>query len=184
MSLSIRNDAAGYGAAARALHWLTAFAVLGAWLAGQLVDAFGRDWEPAVVFTHVTLGVSLVALLALRLAWRFADPPPAAEPSRFDPWAARAAKAGHWLLLALLAGALFVGVVHQFSRGNALPVFGLFEIASPWARDRALMRSTKEVHETLANALLIVALLHAAAALAHHYVLKDRTLLRMLPRRG
>jgi cytochrome b561 len=181
MSLSIRNDGTGYGASARALHWLSAFAVIAAWLAGQTVDAFGRDWEPAVVLAHVTLGVSLVALLALRLAWRLADPPPPAEPSRFDPWAARAAHAGHWVLYALLAAALAAGIVHQFARGNALPVFGLFDIASPWERDRAFVRATKEVHETLANALLIVALAHAAIALAHHYVLKDRTLVKMLP---
>ncbi len=184
MSLSIRNDETGYGAAARTLHWLTAISVLAAWLAGQTVDAFGNAWEPTVVYAHVTLGVALIALFALRLLWRFVDPPPPAEPSRFDPWAARAAHVGHWVLLALLAGALVAGVVHQFSRGNALPVFGLFEIASPWARDRAFVRATKEVHETFANALLVVAFLHAAAALAHHYVLHDRTLVKMLPRRA
>jgi cytochrome b561 len=180
--MGMRNDETGYGAATRALHWVTALAVPAAWLAGQVVDAFGRAWEPAVVFAHVTLGVALVALLALRLAWRAVDPPPPALPSRFDPWAARAATAGHWLLYALLAGVLAAGIVHQFARGNALPVFGLFEIASPWARDRAFVRATKEVHELLANALLIVALGHAAMALAHHRFLKDATLRRMLAR--
>jgi len=37
------------------------------------------------------------------------------------------------------------------------------------------------MHEVLANALVILAGLHALAALAHHWLLKDRTLLRMLP---
>jgi len=70
----------------------------------------------------------------------------------------------------------------QFARGNALPVFGLFEIASPWASNRAFARSVKEVHEVLANALVILAILYAVAALVHHWIFRDRTLARMLPR--
>ena len=69
----------------------------------------------------------------------------------------------------------------QFARGNPLPVFGLFEIASPWLRDKNFAHNVTEVHEVFANALLILAGLHASAALAHHWVLRDRTLLRMLP---
>ena len=69
----------------------------------------------------------------------------------------------------------------QFARGHALPLFGLGEIASPWPADRTFARSVKGVHELLANALIILALLHAAAALAHHWFLRDRTLRRMLP---
>jgi len=76
------------------------------------------------------------------------------------------------------------GITVEFARGQPLPVFGLFEIASPWVRDREFARSVREVHELLANAILAVAALHAAAALVHHYVLKDATLLRMLPGRG
>jgi len=62
-----------------------------------------------------------------------------------------------------------------------LPIFGLFEIASPWAKDRAFAGSATEVHEVLANALVILAAGHAAAALVHHWTFRDRTLVRMLP---
>jgi cytochrome b561 len=41
----------------------------------------------------------------------------------------------------------------------------------------------KEIHEVTAHALIVLAALHAAAALVHHWVLRDRTLVRMLPRR-
>jgi cytochrome b561 len=74
-----------------------------------------------------------------------------------------------------------VGVLLQFARGDALPVFGIVDIASPWVRDRSFVESLKEVHETLANLLMIAAGLHAAAALVHHWLLGDRTLARMLP---
>jgi cytochrome b561 len=73
------------------------------------------------------------------------------------------------------------GIVQQFARGDSLPIFGIIDIASPWVRDRAFAHSVKEVHELLAHALLAVASLHAAAALAHHWIFRDRTLVRMLP---
>ncbi|MBI3503432.1 MAG: cytochrome b [Proteobacteria bacterium] len=182
MTTKLHNDANGYGAVAMALHWTMAVCVLTSWLLGQTVDAFGRDWEPVIVYSHLTLGVAIVALLAVRIAWRLGDPPPAAIPSKFDPWMARAATAGHWLLYALLVAIPVSGIVHNFARGQALPLFGLYEIASPWARDRAFVRATKEIHELLSNLLLFVALGHAAMALAHHHFLKDGTLRRMLPR--
>ena len=75
----------------------------------------------------------------------------------------------------------FVGIVVQLRRGNALPVLGLWNMASPWLADRAVVRSVLGVHEILANALLILAGIHARAALVHHYAFRDRTLARMLP---
>ena len=49
-------------------------------------------------------------------------------------------------------------------------------------RDRAFAHSVTEIHEIAANALVIVASFHAAAALVHHFVFRDNTLIRMLPR--
>jgi cytochrome b561 len=87
----------------------------------------------------------------------------------------------HYVLYGLLIAAPVSGIILQFARGDSLPLFGLTEIASPWAPDRALARSVKEVHEVTANALVIIAAFHATAALLHHWVLRDRTLMRMLP---
>ena len=98
-------------------------------------------------------------------------------------WFSRAlsARLAHYALYALLLLAPISGIVLQFARGDALPVFGVTEIASPWNADRAFARAVKEIHEMMANALVILAALHAAAALVHHWVLRDRTLVRMLP---
>lgn len=75
-----------------------------------------------------------------------------------------------------------IGTISLISRGEPLFVYGLFEIPSPiTALARADQRSVKEVHETLSNALLILAGLHAAAGLLHHWVLRDRVLKRMWP---
>lgn len=175
------DDVIGYGAAAKALHWLAALCVIMAWLIGTFIDDFPKSLGGAAIFTHMSLGLTVLALLFVRLGWRLGNPPPPFAASVFSPWSERAATLVHWLLYALMLALPVSGIVLQFARGQAVPLFGLFEIASPWARDRALSRSVLEVHGLLADSLLILAGLHALAALAHHYVLKDDTLLRMLP---
>ena len=62
-----------------------------------------------------------------------------------------------------------------------MPLFGLATIPSPWLKDAAVAHNVKEVHEVLAHALLVIAAFHAIAALIHHWVFQDRTLIRMLP---
>jgi cytochrome b561 len=56
------------------------------------------------------------------------------EITPFGRWADRG-RIAHWLLYVLLAAVIFAGITAQFADGDALPVFGLFEIASPWAKD-------------------------------------------------
>jgi len=109
------------------------------------------------------------------------DSPPQSAPTMLGVWADTAGRLVHYALYALLVAVPIAGIVLQFARGYALPLFGLAEIPSPWVADRTYARSAKEVHEVLANALVILAVFHAAAALVHHWVFRDRTLVRMLP---
>lgn len=178
-----RNDAEGYGSIAKALHWTAALCIVLAWGLGTFGDDFAKALRPRALFVHMSLGLTVLALLFLRLGWRFVNPRPPVIETIFGPWSDRLASLVHWLLYALMIAVPIAGIVLEFARGQALPFFGLFEIASPWARDRAFAQSAKGVHELLADSLLILASLHAAAALVHHYVLKDATLLRMLPSR-
>lgn len=173
-------NASDYGGLAKTFHWLGTLCVVAAWLLGTFIDDLPKAWEPRVIFTHMTLGLTILALLVLRVGWRFARPVPALA-STLGPRVDMLARVMQWVLYALMIAVPVTGIVLAFARGQSLPLFGLAEIASPWPRDRAFARSVKEVHETVANALLVLAALHAAAALLHHYVLKDRTLLRMLP---
>jgi len=183
--MSLRNSPERYGAVSQALHWLTAILVVAAWLLGTFDDVLPKGpARDAGLFAHIAFGLAILALLAVRLPWRLADPPPNPEPgpAAAGIWAQRLAHLTHWALYALLVGVVGAGIVLQFARGRPLPLFGLAEIASPWTADRAFARSVKEVHEVFANALLALAILHAAAALFHHWILRDRTLVRMLPR--
>ncbi len=180
--MQFSNSKTRYGMVPQTLHWLTAICVICGWLLGWFHDDFPKGApRTADLFAHMLLGQCVVVLLVARLVWRFADPPPPLEPTRLGRLLESAAKLNHYALYALLLAAPILGIIVQMKRGDALPIFGIWNMASPWAADRAVARSLLTVHQYLANTLLILAAVHAAAALTHHYAFRDRTLLRMLP---
>jgi len=175
--MRLTNSKDRYGAVPQFLHWVVVALVITAWLLGQFID----DLPRGTLSIHIALGLGVLVFLVARLAWRFADPPPEPEPTVLGSWLDLAGRLAHYLMYLLLALVPIAGIVTQFARGDAVSIFGLYEIASPWVKDRAFARSVTEVHEILANALVILAGLHAVAALVHHWILRDRTLARMLP---
>ncbi len=180
--MQFRNSPSRYGIVAVALHWLTVAAVVAAWLLGTFHDALPRGTVRSTgLFIHTSAGLAVIALLVLRIPWRWLDRPPPRQATPLGAWVGRAATLTHLALYALLIATPVVGIVLQFALGRALPIFGIAEIASPWVRDRAYAIAVKDVHETLANVLMAAAVIHAAAALAHHWILRDRTLSRMSP---
>jgi cytochrome b561 len=180
--MQLRNSAQGYGVIPKSIHWFTVALVVAAWFLGTFGDDLPRGSARGVgMFVHVTAGLFIIALLVVRVFWRAVDAPPPAETTPLGGWIEAAGKLTHLALYVLLAATPIIGIVLQFARGDALPVFGFTEIASPWIKDRELARSIKGIHEALANALVILAVLHAFAALIHHWVWQDRTLKRMLP---
>jgi cytochrome b561 len=182
--VQLTNSAERYGAVPQIFHWLTAAFVAAAWLLGQFGEVFPRG-DPRIIamMVHMNLGLAVLVILLPRFLFRVATPQPKPEPHVLGVWGDRLSAATHYVLYALLLAAPVAGIALQFARGRGLPVFGLFEIASPWTADRAFSRSVREMHELFANAILIIAGLHAAAALVHHYLFGDRTLRRMLPAR-
>ena len=180
--MQVFNTSQRYGAVVQVLHWATVVLVVAAWLLGTFGDDLPRGAaRDAGLYIHMTAGLTVIAIVVLRMLWRTVDAPPAPEKTPLGPWLDRAGRLAHLVLYVLLIAVPIVGIAAQFARGRPVPLFGLGEIASPWAADRAFARSVTEVHELLANTLLAVACLHAAAALAHHWLFRDRTLTRMLP---
>jgi cytochrome b561 len=161
-----------------ALHWISALLVAVLWTIGQTVDVFPNgplriDYRSV----HIVLGMALGAVLLVRLGWRLTRretlPP-------LDHGVLLAiARVTHWLLYALLIVAVGLGIANVWVRGDV--IFNLFQVPSYDPDNRALRHLVGGWHALAANAVLIVAGVHAAAALFHHYVLRDATLRRMLP---
>lgn len=127
-------------------------------------------------------GTVAFALIIVRLAWRSTHAAPA-MPESMRSWEKLAAKLSHYTLYVLMILIPVSGIAYTFARGRAID-FGLFQIVSPLDQplSRDAVRSLRDVHELLGQAVLVVAFVHAAAALWHHYVRKDDVLVRMLPR--
>jgi cytochrome b561 len=179
-----------YGPTSRVLHWLTALLVVVAWSLGTFgEDLFGEGDEAAGaaagLAVHMSAGLAILLIAALRFPWRVANPPPPSEANEFNRWLISwtdpAARITHYALYVLLFAVPILGILLQFSRGHAIPLFGVAEIASPLAANRGLAHNLKEVHELAAHLLVIIALFHAAAAVMHHVVFRDSTLVRMAP---
>ncbi len=180
--MQLTNSLTRYGAISRALHWLTVICVSNAWSLGQLIDGFPTGLPRAFALpAHMMLGELVITLLIVRLGWRAVNPPPPPEPTRFGAFLNFASGLTHYALYGLLVVVPVVGMVVQLKEGRALPIFGICDLASPWPRDHEAAERILYAHEVLANGLLILAGLHAGAALIHHYVFHDRTLVRMLP---
>jgi cytochrome b561 len=161
-----------------ALHWTSAVLVVVLWTIGQTVDVFPNgplriDYHSV----HIVLGVILGAVLLARLGWRLTrreTPPPIDHGVLLV-----IARVTHWLLYALLAIAVGLGIANVWVRGDV--ILNLFQVPTYDPDNRALRQLVGGWHALAANAVLIVAGLHAVAALFHHYILRDATLRRMLP---
>ena len=152
--------------------------MLALWLVGQSIDWFPRGTPRVNVRSlHITAGVLLALVLVLRLAWRRSGGVklPAADPGP----AGKAAIGVHHLLYLLLAGAVLAGLAAVWIRGDTL--FNLFTVPAFDPGNKALREQAGELHELLANSLLVLAALHGAAAVWHHLHLKDGVLRRMWP---
>jgi cytochrome b561 len=163
------------------LHWVTAALVVSLWALGQSIDWFPKG-SPRIVArsTHISLGVLLALVLVARIHWRSGGQAihlPPAGLGRLD----RVATLAHRALYALLIATVALGLVNTWVRGDT--IFNLFKIQPFQAYDKGLRESVEDWHALAANALLVLAFLHAAAALLHHVVLKDGVLRRMLPAR-
>lgn len=176
---SPRSD---WPALSKALHWLIAALILVmAWLGLTMGDLPNGPDKIATYALHKSLGLSILALVALRLLWRLyaGAPAPLAGTPR---WQERIAALTHLALYALLLAMPLSGWLLNSAAGFPLQWFGLFNLPALAGRDEALHALAGQVHELLFWALAALVVLHAAAALHHHLFLRDATLARMLPR--
>jgi cytochrome b561 len=179
--MQLTNSPSRYGAVPQSVHWLTAVFVVVGWLIGQFGDVLPKgSARDTGLLVHMGLGQCVIVLLVFRVIWRLANPPPPPEKTPLGRLLEIVAQVSHVTLYALLITVPFLGIIVQLKRAGELPLFGLWPLPSPV--DRATSRTILSLHGTLADALLILAFVHASAALVlHHWIWRDRTLVRMLP---
>lgn len=171
-----------YSTFTQAMHWLTAIIVLVAFIYGPggseaRVYAPVRDFERQL---HETLGLSVLALVALRLLWRLVDSRPA--PPQLARWMEVTAKAVQATLYLLLFAVPLTAIAGAWLEGHAVTLLGGISIAPLLPKMHDVGATIASIHTWLGDAILWVAGLHACAGLYHHLILKDGVLKTMLPR--
>ena len=164
------------------LHWLTAIVVLVAFIYGpggseERVYSAARDFDRQL---HETLGICVLALVVLRLLWRAVDKRPGPEPSAR--WMLLTARAVQVALYVLLFAVPLTAISGAWLERHSVTLLAGFTVAPLLAKSHELGAQIAEIHTWLGDAILWTAGAHAAAALLHHFVLKDNVLRSMLPR--
>ena len=179
--MGLKNSPTAYGWISIAFHWLSALVVLGLFALGLwMVDLDYYDvWYRTAPHWHKSVGVLFVFALVLRLGWRLYTPPPQA-PDTHKRWEKLISKLVHGLLYLMLIAMLPTGYLITTAKGQGLEVFDWFVIPSLVSGVDNLEYTALEIHELLAYSIIGIASLHALAALKHHFLDKDVTLLRML----
>jgi len=176
-----RNSAHGYGAVAKLLHWSIVLLIIAQYVIIEAIEELPDGVEKfAIITRHKSLGMLVLGLALVRIAWRFSNgrrPAPVSMPR-----AQRiAAAAGHGLLYVLILAQPISGWLMSSAANYPVTFFGLFQFPALVGADHGAHEFYEELHEALFVALAIIAGIHALAALYHHFLLKDDTLRRMLP---
>jgi cytochrome b561 len=181
---SWRNGAGRYGLLSIALHWLMLVLFVAVYATIELRELYpkGSDPREALKTWHYMLGMSVFFLVWLRVVIHAtAGPPPLVrpEPGR---WQALAARLMHVALYLLMIVMPVAGWLILSAEGEAVPFFGL-QLPALVGENKELAGLAEEIHETVGTVGYWLIGLHTAAALFHHYIVRDNTLRRMLPRR-
>lgn len=171
-----------YSRGAIAFHWVIAALVLfNLWL-GLFHDALPREWK--VMPIHKSVGITILVISLGRLGWRLSHRPPQL-PGHMPNWEKTAAKTVHWTFYALLLILPLTGWLMSSNpeKPRVISWFTLFDLPVLPATPQ-IAGAAHEAHELLGFLMAGLVAIHIAAALRHHFLLRDTVLHRMLPGRG
>lgn len=179
--MSWKNTTTRYGNLSMAMHWLMLALIAAVYTCIELRENYprGSDIREALKTWHYMLGLSVLALVWLRIAFRAWGPTPRIEPAS-PGWQMLMAKTMHLALYILMIGQPLLGWLILSAEGDAIPYFGL-QLPALIAENKGLAETLEEIHETSGTVGYFLIGLHAAAALYHHFIMRDNTLRRMLP---
>lgn len=173
-----------YTATAKGLHWLMALLILGLLALGFYMSDLPLSPEKLQFYSwHKWAGVTVFALVWLRLLWRVTHRPPV-YPLSMSGLQQALAHTGHLVLYVLMIVIPLSGWFMSSAKGVQTVWFGVLPLPDLIGRDKELGKQLAELHSALNIGLLLLIGVHAAAALFHHLVHKDDILRRMLPARA
>lgn len=178
----LKNTETAYGWVAIILHWLMVIAIFGLFGLGlYMVELTYYDaWYKGSLDLHKSIGLVLATLLIFRIFWRFTNVSPKSADMNATQLELKAAHFVHIALYLLMALLMFSGYFISTADGRLINVFDLILVpALPFVVENQEDIAGR-IHYFLAWALILLAAVHALAALKHHFINKNTTLIRML----
>ncbi len=170
-----------YNNTAIALHWLVALLIFAAFPLGLYMHDLPLSPTKLQLYSyHKWMGMTVLALAALRVVWRATHKPPAL-PDAMPRWQKIASEATHRFLYVLLFVVPLSGWLMSSAKGFKTVWFGVLPLPDLVGKDKALGDVLAGVHESLNYILLALVALHVAAVLKHRFIDRDDVMSRMLP---
>ena len=169
-----------YGTAAKVFHWLVVALLIVQYPLGKFMPHIHRGMTPGDAMTfHISFGITILALMVLRLFWRITHP---VTPARSLPaWQQLISEAVHWLLYVLVFATTMTGWIFASERGWSISLFSTVPFPLLPTEGSLLANAIGKWHGTMEWALLLVIGAHVAAAIAHTFIFHDQIMQRMLP---
>ncbi|MCW8962287.1 MAG: cytochrome b [Gammaproteobacteria bacterium] len=177
----ITNTRSSYGLPAIVFHWLVALLFIGLFALGlYMVDLdYYNAWYNRAPWWHKALGIVLTVLLVIRWCWRLLNVVPA--PLGLDRhWQYLTVRVVHQLFYILLAVACVSGYFISTAKGSAIDVFDWFELPAIIQLDESWQAWVARIHEWSVYFTAGLMVLHSLAALKHHFINHDKTMIRIL----
>ncbi len=179
--MQVRNTTQRWGAVSKLLHWAVVALVIAQFVLANLAASLPLGMAKLGLLTrHKSVGITILALVLLRLLWRSSQPAPSlpAGMPRPQRWLAQGT---HLLLYLLLLAMPLSGWLMSSAKNYPVSWFGLLQLPDLVAPGEATHAAMRGAHETMALLLGCTALLHLLGALKHHFIDRDDVLRRMLP---
>lgn len=170
-----------YSTALVAVHWFMALLMVAVFASIELrvLYAKGTEMRDAMKALHFMLGMGVLLMVLLRLAARWNSPKPVeAAASPAQTWAHRLAAMGHLALYGFMLLMPLAGWLALSAAGKPIPFFGL-ELPALMGPNKTFAHDIKELHEAVGQLGYWLIGVHVAAALGHHYIIKDGLMSRM-----
>jgi cytochrome b561 len=171
----------GYGTTAKLLHWLIVALLVVQYLIGWFMPDIHGGMDPGTpMFAHVSIGMTILVLIVLRLVWRLTHP--VAPESSLPRWQRLGGEAVHWALYVLVFLTTVSGWLFVTARGWLVQLYSVVPLPLLGAKDAVLVSldARGHWHQVFEYALLAFIGVHVAAALVHALVYRDGVMRRML----
>jgi cytochrome b561 len=178
--MQLKNTLTRYGALAQLFHWVIVVLIITQFVLALWAEGLSPIKKIGVLGTHKSIGITILVLAVLRLAWRLFNPVPP-QPRGIPRWQELSAHVSHFLLYALLFITPVLGWLMSSARAFSVSWFGLVTLPDFIEPNKAAFELLRDWHHFMAWTLATIAVIHLAAALKHHFFDRDDVLRRMLP---